>query len=351
MRTEALRWSLGALGALLVVWAASAVLLDTVAPLVFEPEVTRHVRASGTVYQHRSEGWATTRVGRLGINGVPDAAQLKGPKIAIWGDSFMDALQVNDEDKTAQVLTRLLHEAGRPETAFAVAQGGLSPADYYFLMPAYEQAITEITAHVVVLGDSDDILPDKNAPCRSRFLSSPPRLEPGLCPPTPLALALTKTLYRSRTAFLFDLYSRLQSRDWRLLPRIRHLPAPVHSRPDEPAPHAWDFLLQALRKQAQGNLVIVYCPRVPRTDREGVRLDDPNGRIMAGFADACARNGVAFLNLTDALAREYERTATPSRGFFNTPPSSGHMNPSGHRVLARALYALFQEWTDAPVQP
>ena len=45
----------------------------------------------------------------------------------------------------------------------------------------------------------------------------------------------------------------------------------------------------------------------------------------------------------DDFLREYSETHTVPYGFFNTAPGKGHLNRTGHRILAEALYRKLKE--------
>ena len=61
---------------------------------------------------YKSEGFGTTYIGSSGVNAIVDIAKESRKKIAIWGDSYIQAYQVNDSDKIPQVVTAKLLDNG-----------------------------------------------------------------------------------------------------------------------------------------------------------------------------------------------------------------------------------------------
>ncbi len=347
-----IRWLLGLAGAVLLTWLAGIWLLDDVPAVILDPDTGRTVKAPGTVYHQRSEGWAVTRVGRLGVNGIEDVTRVAGPKIVIWGDSFVEALQVDDQDKAAQVLTRELGEAGLDATAFAVAGGGESPADHFFLLPEYERLVPNVRAHVLVLGGLTDVKPAGDSQCHSRFLDGPPWIERGQCLPSGAALRLTPVMDRWRLSWAYELYKNLTSHQFRFLPGpITKADEPQQAPPPEPPIRFWNAMLDLFQAQTDLPLVFVYLPLVPRLEQGRVALDSDPEPLVRAFAQACADHGVGFVDMTEPFIRFYRENGAFVHGFANTPPGSGHLNVQGQRLLAQALLDHFTEHDHVLRQP
>lgn len=347
MKRISSRWILGLIGAFCVVWGASALLQNTIVPIVFDDAVQRYVKAPGTVFSSRKEGWASSAVGKHGILGIPDITAIQGDKIAIWGDSFVEAVQVKDEDKTAQVLTQLLKNSDLDLTAFSIGSGGLSVADYYFAIPDYERVVSGIAAHVIVLGSIADVLPDMDTLCHSRFLSSPPWLVEAECTPSSLALEYTPWLYRLSLAFMHTLYDKATASPMRFIPQTASRPLPAIAMPptfsiDDSTLTAWDLLLVSYRRQTDRPVIFLYIPKLPVLVNGRFSLADPNRAVVEQFAATCRQHGFVFVDASPKLREHFKLTGRLSRGFFNMPPGEGHFNRDGHRLAAHALLDQFK---------
>ena len=55
------------------------------------------------------------------------------------------------------------------------------------------------------------------------------------------------------------------------------------------------------------------------------------------YTAVCAREGIAFLDMTDAFLEAYETRHILPHGFANTRMGEGHINAEGNRIVAEAL--------------
>ena len=147
----------------------------------YDSLLSKYVHYPDRIIKFRSEGWATTYVGQHGVNAISDISKDGRIKICVWGDSYIEAFQVNDEEKLPQVLTSFLSENNYPNLmAFGVGMSGYSVADYYFNIPRYERVVPSIAMHLIILTDFDDTLPKRVHAAdvgRGYVLENPYRLE------------------------------------------------------------------------------------------------------------------------------------------------------------------------------
>ena len=61
-------------------------------------------------------------------------------------------------------------------------------------------------------------------------------------------------------------------------------------------------------------------------------------RYYEDYRAACASNGIIFLDTGDAFLRAYEKDYSVPYGFANTTFLTGHLNKTGHRIVAEAFY-------------
>ncbi|PKN08871.1 MAG: hypothetical protein CVU73_06475 [Deltaproteobacteria bacterium HGW-Deltaproteobacteria-8] len=346
-------WLLGLALSLLAAWVAGAFFLDTVQPVVFDTAVNRYVPAPGTSSRTRGEGWATSKVGGHGIRGLPGGDLPQGPKVVFWGDSFVEAVQVDDSERMAQVFTSLARRDALPLNGVGIGNGGDTLIDAVFRLPDYAGVLEPVALNVLVLSRLEDTLPDMPRPCRARFLSTPElRLERGDCPPSTLGLRLAGPFHSLELAGAFELYRKLQTLTVRLSPG----PAPLTTRGNAPAPEidqdaAFNFLLARTQELARGPVLLLRIPPVPALNQGRIVLAEPQPDLSRRIAQACARNGVGFLDLGPAFAARFQATGRFPRGFFNTPPGTGHLNQDGHRLVAEAVLNYTKEHRDALLAP
>jgi hypothetical protein len=166
-------WFSGFFLALLLVLIIADSWISPYQPYVWEPELGRFVVAPGR-YRAWDEGDGVTQIGRYGVAAIPDVRDLKTDSVLLWGDSFVEAMQVDDDQKMAQVLTRSWNVAhpDSPLTAVGVGMRGWSFADIYFQIAKFEKLVPQVRAHFLVLEDINDLEPDQEVR-ENRFVTSP----------------------------------------------------------------------------------------------------------------------------------------------------------------------------------
>ncbi|MCK6574070.1 hypothetical protein L6V77_23570 [Myxococcota bacterium] len=342
-RAFAVRWLAGLCLATLLAALLTAPFTDSVVPYVNDPAVLGLVPVPGHVHRQRAEGWGDSRFGRFGVSVHDDVTALRGPTVAIWGDSYVEAWQVDDPDKVAAQVTALCGADGL--TGVGVGQSGRAAADVVFLLPRYEKLFSP-EAHYIVLPHLSDVLPDG-----LRFFDDPPRLVE--VPFTAGSLGLRPILER----FHLQLFWRaartaVNGADGNRVVRLR--PGPVkrpgagagglggtkYDRPVVlPSDATLEYLLAALDAATERPLVFIYTPAVPRIRANAVETQDQDAAAARHVAALAARRGIGFLDLSAAFVRAYQQTGEFPRGFHNGVPGSGHWNALGHRLVAEAICA------------
>lgn len=337
-------WFAGIALSLLLAWAAGAFFLDTVQPVTFDSTIGQYVSQPGTTSRMRSEGWASSHVGEDGIRGLPGGTLPPGPKVVFWGDSFVEGLQVNDPERMAQQFTQQATQTGLHLSGVGIGTGGDTLIDALVKAPAYTQVLAPVVLNIFVLGRISDVLPDAPRPCRAAFLSKPYlHIQAVDCPPSSVALRLAPSFRSLELAGGFEVYTRLKDLTLRFSPGPATNNARFLSPTAAPPPTAWDFLINQARQAAPPQIAFLYLPPLPHPVKGKVSRTDPDAATSTAFAAACGRNGVPFLNLGPAFLAHYQATGRFPRGFFNTPPGSGHLNADGHRMVAEAVVQYISE--------
>jgi hypothetical protein len=343
------RWVLGGLLSFAFIWTVSALFGDSSEPYSYDAATKSWVITPGSTIVWKSEGWGRSYFGRFGIGCIPDVSRESRQLVLLWGDSDVEAFQVDDRRKMAQQLTALLAEHGDNLVCASRAMGGDNLADYILDIPEYEKQIPAIRRHVSLVNGADDILPDQANDTRGVF-----RATGGyelLRGPAEYHSSCAKRLIdKLRLYFAVPLLRGL-TRDLSL----RFAPGPVRPASDA-APGgpgsgrtaadlgpAWEFLAGRLRQATGKNVTIVYVPHVPRIEGNRIACDDPDGPLMSGFAAACRAAGMDFLNLHEVFVRHYDATGEFPRGFANSRPGDGHLNAAGHRLIAEALFEYLEK--------
>lgn len=292
----------------------------------------------------RTEGRGVGTFGRWGVSAVPDVQSRTERKIILWGDSYVEAHQVSDGKKMAQQLTDVLMKCGIDDV-LAVGAGfsGQSVADYLVKIPVYEKKMPPVAAHVVVIGQIEDLFPNNPPAYFSRFVADPvPHVIPAvLHKPSRLKWVVYQWGVRLRANGFLSMV-----RNWADGFNLRFEMGPVKmpqknmqdTKPSDEELDAWfNFYAREFRKTTAKPLILVYLPTVPKLNGNGWILDDGNDSEARQMEEAFSRNGWLVINMGGRFVRYFEETGQMPRGFNNSSPGSGHLNEAGHKLVAEAL--------------
>lgn len=341
-RPSLFRWLAGVLCSCLFIWLVASVFTDQSPPLVYDSEVDDYVPMPYATARARSEGWAETSLGEHGFfTGEDSIASSIEPKIILWGDSHVSAYHVPLEHKISSRYNELA-TPGQPR-CISYGRDGKGVVDYFYAMPKYQHRFANIQGNAILINSLEDVLPYAGQPY-GRFLKNPWRLEEHPFALNALGRALGPWIYRLKLNTFYDLYQDVKTSSLRFHPGPSPAQLDTPAQAQKPLQKGWDFLLNQLREQSNGSLVIIYCPlTTPRLEAGEVLFDNPEALLVAQFADACARNKVHFIDMTKAFSHLHQAKGVFPRGFFNTPPGQGHMNRHGLAAVASALHEHYTQ--------
>lgn len=98
--------------------------------------------------------------------------------------------------------------------------------------------------------------------------------------------------------------------------------------------------LRLIRSEYAGNLIIMYHP-VVELDKKGNLIADSSVTDKL-FADLCKKNNIIFADVTAAFIKAYNNDYSVPYGFNNTSMCSGHLNETGHKIIADELYDILK---------
>ena len=348
--STARKWLAGAVISTALMWLTGMIFCDSPGMLEWSEDMGGVRRASHVSLQFRSEGWATSRFGPLGLSGVSSSNDLRCPAVLVWGDSHVEALQVPDEEKLAGQLRAMMARDRQRRVALGMGISGEMVADYYFKMAKWE-SLVPCVAHYVVITSLSELLPDQPDATYAHFTAKPSF---ALVAPSPRGFSVRRTrvqkwLRTLRLEFVVALYHKVLGggRDGDVLSQLRFSlgPAVPPIGPTDSVPTnasatsaAWDFLLARLAAQTTNPVTIVYAPLYPGWKDHRLIGAGTDGDQIARLADACRARGVGFIDLGGDFCRWYEQTGRFPRGFPNGRPGVGHFNADGHRLIAAAIY-------------
>lgn len=327
-----LRWLPPVLAVLLVLGIAELGLRHGYYRLavVVDPALGELVNAPGVARWGR-EGHGTSHWLEHGLRGTrPPQPEL--PRVLVVGDSFTEALQVDDAETFTHVAEARLSDQGRNVQVLNAGFSGRSAADHVALAPTYRPLIAPVWT-VVAMTDSD-LTTDAWDVTKTHFERAGQELRVVRVPPRPRQGAERLLGELRRRSSLLD-YSMVRLGELREVSereaplfRAADVAPAAGASPLEDRSFPVEDAVDALIAAHQGRLSILWLssfdPAAP------ARSTPVETRVAA---QAAAR-GIGFV-ATRARFDTLERRAP--FGFADSGYNQGHLNLHGHRIAGELL--------------
>lgn len=102
---------------------------------------------------------------------------------------------------------------------------------------------------------------------------------------------------------------------------------------------ALDKFLKKIESSVESNsskIIIFYQPSL-QLNRDGVAYTTTDENHLSAFQDACDKNNIIFVDMTDTFISNYKEKHIMPHGFTNTAVGTGHLNENGHEMIANKL--------------
>lgn len=324
-------WLFGLVGSWSVVWLLGPLLLDSILVRSFDPDLGVNTLRPGDIVRWRSEGWASTRIGPHGLPGwQPPPAHDHQPitRLAVWGDSQVEGVCVDDSDKIhAQVIRIAAQRDARPWDCLPLGRSAadarhwrqlLNQADALWAPSRHVWLVTEL-ADLTIAVTADQ--PPDHYPASPDWVIMARRWR------GEAILAASKRILRDPNS------GQLRRLDFHLGPR------PAVAGPSPPTPailSATADWVAAAAGETGGRLTLIYAPDTPRIG-DGVLMEHPDDGAFDQLAALLDQRQVPLIDLRPTFREHWRRTGRFPRGFHNGLPSFGHLNAEGNQLVAQAI--------------
>ena len=291
------------------------------------------VPAPGSIYRWRSEGYANTHVGPLGMPGRSSLPAAETPSLVLWGDSQAEGLPVSDPQK---LFAQIERRTARPVLPLGRSGDGLG--DWVAQWPLLELQV-DVDAHCILIVDFPDLLD----------------MQPPASPTDGRLRGLTAKL----PAFVVHSIRNLLTEADGSPRSLRFRPGPVKRSLVVPPPSpidasevrdgrsvgtsqlaAIDRSVHCIAEATARPVRFIYCPPRPIVVHGKWVRKDPHADAANAFAKALAVHPQAsrftWIDMTDAFAESVRRDEIPL-GFHNGQIGVGHLNPIGYQLIAEAV--------------
>lgn len=82
-------------------------------------------------------------------------------------------------------------------------------------------------------------------------------------------------------------------------------------------------------------------------DKDGNIVTDMDKTYKDAFMKSCADSGIKVIDVSPDFVSAYRENFELSYGFSNSAPGEGHLNKTGHRIMAETIYRKINEMEDA----
>ncbi|WP_372897967.1 hypothetical protein [Stieleria sp.] len=326
------RWIVGMLLGTALVAVTSPWFVRSYVPRIEDPTRGVAVLQPGSDYRWRSEGYATTQIGPMGMPGrvTLEHEELGGLRLALWGDSQAEGVCVEDREKIAAQVARL---SSNQIHVYPFARSGDDCNDWIAQIATLRDndALT-VDAHVFLVVEWSD--------WTAEIADAKEELDPS-----------QSKISATFPAFLIQTVRNiLTTGDGTTRRRLRFHPGPVESPTISSRSGASNQTLTSLAKRLSGQLerlrgqcdapcIFVYAPLIPAITDGETLFNDPDQHVFDRFRQLCSEHGFYVLDARDAMVAAARGGDWP-RGFHNGQFGVGHYNATGNRIIAEQLLAF-----------
>lgn len=295
----------------------------------------------GTLAQQRGH-W---RINNAGWNSPVDYVREKTkPRIAIIGDSYIEAWQVDSDKSYPSILRNLL------DGDFDVYSFGVSgaPLSHYLYMGRYvvDQFDPDVLIFNIVHNDFDESLARINSGVRHFMLL---RMQDGrveettpAADPSSTQFSISKQILR-KSAFvrylMFNLHieNTLRRLRYRQQEYVANIDPTAIARDRDEIRVAVHYIVDRMRDDFQDR-EIVFVMDAPRSSIYSGASNENVRFLHEITAEACADSGVSLVDLTGPMRSAYEENGRRFESEWD-----GHWNEYGHQFVARAVAGALRD--------
>lgn len=325
-----LRWTIGAIVGTAIIWASSPWFVRSYLPRQQNRVVGQNpgvaTLPAGATYRWRGEGYATSWIGKHGMVGA-DPRLVSHPNspvtIALWGDSQAEGVCVPDSEKIAARISQIANVNVLP-----LGSSGDDVSNWLTQLTFAENRL-DANLHLFMVAELSDLNVSQADPTSRPRLGSTVNQWIAWVPDFVVHAASKLLLSEDRTG----------------LRKLRFGVGPiVDNEPIETDQSSnrfidWNRSLADIRQQTNHNVVLVYAPQLPSVIGDKVRFDDDDDRSFQEMQSLAPEHGIQVVDMRPRF-REAARDGNWPHGFHNGRIGSGHLNPTGNRLIAEEVQRL-----------
>lgn len=287
-----------------------------------------------TNWSFMTEGFGFGRTNNIGYNSADDIS-FSDPIIAFLGSSQTEALQVQ-QDKNFVSLTRdALHSDTEKSNDYPCVNLGISSHFFNVCISKFSSFLdTFENPQYVVIETGNLVFTEEELDKMLNEAYHDPYIDKGTLNNVMRRIPLIRTLKNqyelvSRTELVNDAPENITSMDYAVY---------------EDKMEKIIQKLQVAASEKDLQIIILYHNAIS-VDTNGSSFRTDDAKILEIVRKCCITNNVSFIDATEQFLVHYQETCQMPYGFANTVPGVGHLNETGHKIIAELVYQQITELT------
>ncbi len=300
---------------------------------------TKGVYAPGHFILRSDEGFGAAKIDENGY--INRSSNIGKDYVLILGKSHTNGSEVIIGERYVDILDdRLFEEQGRH--AYAVSRGGSTFADLLSGFRALTEEFPDSSAIIIemtYLDSAEDYelaLNQRsfNEKMKASYLNEHQSFAQELegCIKEYFPAVAYVVNYRIPSVKLFDKNAFFQASN----PSMAALP---NDNSETELESSLGSIMKTIRAEYDGQIVVLYHPEVSLCENGEMKIDViPEYDILV---ECCASNDIELCYMGKQFLDAYQSNYTVPYGFWNTSMGEGHLNRSGHKLIADVIFDEF----------
>lgn len=296
---------------------------------------TDYVWERSKFYSRGTEGFSWGRTDDNGFNNI-SADNAISPEILIMGTSHTEAFNVAQNENYSYLLGEYARLHGNDMKVYNI---GISGHRIATVLNNFGNALKEFKPEkyvVIEVTTTELTLEEINQISEGNVKKNHSTANPLL-------------VYLQKIPFVRCVYSQIDKMGIEIkLPTFKknQSQSNIESFYDDDIYKEYETALNSLMEQIgdvskeYGVKLIIFHNSDLEINKNGTVVQTQISKKSKMFEDACRKNGIVFVDMYNAFAKNYNETYHLPHGFSNTAVGEGHLNKYGHGVIAKELYEL-----------
>lgn len=262
--------------------------------------------------------------GRYDANGYNNLEVVDDPEILVLGSSHMEATDVMQEENASALLSEYLNHE------YTVYNQGISGHDFLKICKYLPVTLSLQDAKYVVIETSSTTFTEENIEkLLSGNMKATESHEDGLVAKLQ-KLPFLRLAYHQLEGGLLDLFMPEED-ETEEIKEDNHKEDSINA---EVYNRLFSYI-DSVTSECEAKIIVVYHPTGELQEDGSVLFPEESGKEQ--FSENCRKQGITFLDLTEAFYKLYNDEHKLPHGFVTGEIGVGHLNRYGHKAMAQEV--------------